>query len=226
MAKLLKITPRGTAIYPHIHKADVYTDENGVQGPPTFKVDLSCDEAAAAKLTDELQAMLDAELENADEDKYEEVYIDEDVTPFYTEDGKTTFKFKLNENGENKKTGDVWKNKPNIYDSKGVLIEKCPQVGNGSVLKVSFTPYTWTMPASKGKGKAKKSILRVGISLRLQGVQIIKLEQFSGATAERMGFGVEEEGFEYEQNEFSAQEPEGTPQAAVSANSDDDDDDF
>lgn len=223
MAKVLKITPRGTAIYPKIHKADVYTDEDGKQTPPSFKVEMACDEAASAELVASLEAMLQAELEAADEDKYEGVEIDDDVLPFYTEDGKTIFKIKLNEIGENKKTGETWKNKPNVYDSKGRDIKVCPPIGNGSTLKVSFEPYTWSMPYSKGKGKNKQTFLRVGISLRMKGVQVIKLEQFGGASAESMGFGVEEDGFEYDPNEFEAQADSPQPQAAASDDEDDDD---
>lgn len=222
MAKVLKITPKGTAQYPHLHKSDIYKGDDGRTSDPMFKVDLICPEDDAEELVGFLEGMLKDAKEQAeqDNDKYNEIFIDEDIIPFYTEDGETTFKLKLNENGENKKTGETWKNKPSIFDARGKRIAKVPAIGGGSVLKVSFEPYTWTMPESEGRGKSKVTNLKVGISLRLKAVQIIKLEQFNAASAESMGFGVEE-GFAYDPNEF---DDEPTPAQGSQPEGDDDED--
>lgn len=224
MTKKLLITPKGRAIYPKLDKADVYTDDTGRKSPPTYKVDLAVPVDDGQALFDKLQGMLQAALEEHEGDsKYAEVFIDEDETPFYIEeeDDETVFRFRLKEEGKNNATGDVWLNKPNVFDARGKKIEKCPVVGGGSILKVSFEPYTWSMPSTKGKGKKAQTILKVGISLRLKGIQILKLEQYSGASAEQMGFG-EEEGYSYDPSEFD--EEANAP--ADQGNSDGDEEDF
>lgn len=220
MAKQLKVTPKGKAIYPHLHKADDKFKE------VVYKTKLECDAEDAAKLVKELTTMAEERLE-AEQDKndgnYAEVYLDD--LPFYDEDDSTFFSLKLNKHGENKKTGDKWENKPLVYDAKRNIIRKVPAIGGGSIIKVSFEPYTWTMPETEGRGKAKVTNLKVGISLRLKGIQIFKLEQYTAADASAMGFDEEDEdGFEYDPDAFVADEDDTAP--ASSPTDDGEEEDF
>lgn len=223
MSKKPLITPRGKASYPHLHKADVYTDQTGKKSPPTFKVDLVVDADMTEELVAQLEEMLQAEVDKQEkEGNYNEVFINEDELPFYNEDGETTFKFRLKEEGKNNATGETWKNAPLVYDSRGKRIDKVPKIGAGSVLKVSFDPYTWAMPTVEGRGKSKVTNLKVGISLRLKAVMLVKLEKFSGASASDMGFGVEEDGYEYDPNEFDEEVVEGTSNGADASGEEED----
>lgn len=220
MAKQLKVTPKGKAIYPHLHKADDKFKEI------VYKTKLECDQEDAEKLVKELTKMAEARLEE-EQDKndgnYAEVYLDD--LPFYDEDDSTFFSLKLNKHGENKKTQEKWENKPLVYDAKRNIIRKVPAIGGGSIIKVSFEPYTWTMPETEGRGKNKTTNLKVGISLRLKGVQIFKLEQYTAADASALGFDEEdEEGFEYDPDAFVADEDNVASSAASSEDNGEDED--
>lgn len=202
MAKKLLTTPKGRAVYPWLNKAD---DKFGA---PKYKVDLVVDAGEASELTAKLEDLLEDfyqdVIEREGAGKYDEIYKDE--LPFFEEDGNVTFRSTVNKNGKNKK-GDTWENKVSFYDASAKFIDedKRPRVGGGSLIRVSFEPNLWTMPDTEGRGKAKKTTLKVGISMRLKGVQIFEVQQGGGAqSAAEMGFGAEEGGYQYDPNEFDA----------------------
>lgn len=60
-----------------------------------------------------------------------------------------------------------------IVDSKGKLIEDCPLVGNGSKVRAKVYPKPYYMASSN----------TVGITLRLNGVQIIDLIEYGNASS-------------------------------------------
>ena len=86
-----------------------------------------------------------------------------------------------------------------LFDSKGAKIEDKPNVGSGSILKLSVEPVCWAMN-QKGAG------LVTGISLRLKAAQIIELKEFGGGGD--FGFGEEGDGFVSEtfETEFENEE--------------------
>tara|TARA_R100000734_G_C3313078_1_gene104310 strand:- start:42 stop:647 length:606 start_codon:yes stop_codon:yes gene_type:complete len=87
-----------------------------------------------------------------------------------------------------------------LFDSKGAKINDKPNVGSGSILKLSVEPVCWAMN-QKGAG------LVTGISLRLKAAQIIELKEFGGGGGD-FGFGEEGDGFVSEtfETEFENEE--------------------
>lgn len=211
MAKPTITTPKGTARYPWLNTAD------SKFGDPKYKVELLVDTGAAG--LDDLQGKLEDMLEDHFQDileaeegsgKYTEIFKEE--LPFFEEDGKVLFKASLNKIGKNKKTGEEWENKIAFYDAKGKPIpaNAVPKVGGGSVLRVSCEVNLWSMPETEGRGRAKVTNLKVGLSLRIKGVQVIEARQGGGgaASAADMGFG-EEEGYSYDPDAFDADDADG-----------------
>ena len=103
--------------------------------------------------------------------------------------GKVLMNFKRKASGV-RKDDSTWKAEPPaLYDAKGTPItSKAIQIWGGTTAKVNFEvrPY-WI----SGQGA-------VGLSLMLRGVQIIKLVSRTIETAADMGFGVEDDGFEFD----------------------------
>jgi hypothetical protein len=111
------------------------------------------------------------------------------------------FKLKLNhrievKSGKNAgKTMELW---PALFDAKGEKFEPKKQkpIGGGSVLKASFEVFPYVSPAG------------VGIQLRIKGIQVLELKQFSGgATAEDSGFEAEE-GFDSSESQVEEKDAE------------------
>ena len=69
-----------------------------------------------------------------------------------------------------------------IVDSNGKLIEDCPLVGNGSKVRAKVYPKPYYMASTN----------TVGITLRLNGVQIIDLIEYGNASS---GFEAVEGGY-------------------------------
>lgn len=111
------VTPKGTAAYPWLTKADTKFSAEGV-----FKTGLVLDTSAAKGFQDEIKA---AFVEEFGQSKLAKAHL-----PWKEEDGKVTFNFKS-------------KMKPRLFDSKGKAITDDPAVSGGSVIKVSgaFGPY-------------------------------------------------------------------------------------
>lgn len=98
------------------------------------------------------------------------------------EDGTVSFKFKLKASIETKKGTMV--RKPALFDAKGKpLNPKTIKIGNGSVVKISFTPYLWFSPS-----------VGFGLQLQIAAAQIIELKEWAGGDRD-YGFG-QEEGYE------------------------------
>lgn len=206
MAKPTITTPKGTARYPWLNTADTKF------GDPKFKVDLLVDEgessALCAKLEDQLEDFYQKTLDKEEgSGKYNEIFKEE--LPFFEEDGQVLFRCTLNQLGKNRKTGETWTNKISFYDAKGKPIPEgmVPKIGGASVLRVSCEVNCWPMPETEGRGKAKVTNLKVGLSLRIKGVQVIEAKQGGNgpASASSMGFG-EEEGYSYDPDAFDAEE--------------------
>jgi len=112
------VTPKGTAAYPWLTKADTKFSAEGV-----YKTGLVLDTKTAKVFQDEIKA---AFVEEFGQSKLAKAHL-----PWKeNEDGTVMFNFKS-------------KMKPRLYDSKGQAITNDPAVSGGSVIKVSgaFGPY-------------------------------------------------------------------------------------
>ena len=187
------VSPKGVASYPYLTNPDTKFNPDG-----DYKVSLIVAGDAASKaiaflLEQHESAVAKAKKENAGK------RVKESELPFIENaDGTVTFKFKLKAKVTPKK-GDPFEQKPALFDAKGKPLTGAPNVGGGSVIKVSYevVPYY-------------TAIAGAGVSLRMKAVQIIELKEYSsGGNAESYGFG-EEEGFEASEDDtppFDADEP-------------------
>jgi hypothetical protein len=200
-------TPKGIAMYPRLTEPDTTFNANGAF---TVKLKLSAEDAT------ELMGIMDTVAEEAYQETKATLEQKPDdpkkiaaqkkslaalakAEPGYTldcdedgnENGDVILSFKMNHliTKKDKTTMKLW---PKLFDAKGIAVKGKPAIFGGSELKVACTvnPYY-----TAGTGK-------VGASLRLSAVQIIKL--VSGGGSGRFGFGAED-GYEDD-----TQEPSGT----------------
>lgn len=210
------ITPKGVAIYPKLDKPDTKFDADGV-----YEVKLKFDPTAtdgvigktsatwaeivekAEAIRDEFLATTKADLQSGDgkaKAKAKSISaLDFGAEPDVDDDGNETgmivVKVKMKASGVSKKDGKPWTRKPTLFDAKGKpLPANAPPIWGGSTLKAAaeVVPYY----------TAKDNV--VGITLRLNAVQVIELVSGQGRTASAFGFG-EEDGYEAEEEQsFSA----------------------
>jgi len=102
--------------------------------------------------------------------------------------GMVQFTFKMKASGTNTK-GKEWTRSVPVFDAAGVKINKMEGfIGNNSKGKVAF------MVKSYANNKDKE----VGISLKLTGFQLIELTGGGSDSAEDLGFGAENGGYQQE----------------------------
>lgn len=108
------------------------------------------------------------------------------------ETGFVTVNCKMKAKVTAKATGIEYVKVPFIVDAKGSEIKGDPKIGGGSTLKVAGILAPYYVESTKG----------FGLTLRLEGVQVLDLKQFGGArTAGDFGFE-SEEGYEAEEGAF------------------------
>jgi ssDNA-binding protein len=183
MAKKLSVTPKGVAVYPRVAgKPDTKFNDAGV-----WSIKLRLEGKDADKLKKEIDAGIKASLEEARKKEKNPVKAKKikpaDAPYQEDEDGSTLFNFKMTASGISKKTEKPWTRKPAVFDAKGKPLSEDIRIGAGSVVKVSFemSPFY-------------TALIGAGVSLRLEGVQVIELVEYTGGTATSYGFE-EEEGF-------------------------------
>lgn len=172
-------SPKGIAIFPWLNKPDTKFVPEG-----QYKITLRMSEEAAQPMIDKLQPMFDAVVAKAQKDPkrkgkkiqthdfYKRVFDDEG-----NETGEIDFNFKMKASGV-KKDGSPWTMKPDLFDATGAKLDPNVRIFGGSKVRVAYTV-----------GEYDKAI-GTGISLRLEGVQVIKLVEGS-RDASSYGFGDE-----------------------------------
>lgn len=227
MAKKLLTSPRGTAVYPHLNQPDTRFKAEGQykiglrlesEDPATQKFCQAIDAAMA-------QAVATAREDNKDnpkvlkkvkpcEDKPYKIELDDDDN----ETGYTVFNFKMTASGMSKKTGKPFTMKPALFDGQGEPLDAETKVGGGSIVRVSYEIAEFFV--------AK---IGAGVSLRLSGVQVIKLVEWGVGNAASHGFTpvedeMEDEDGEDEEEEQSAPVAKKKSKPFVPAPVDEDDD--
>lgn len=95
--------------------------------------------------------------------------------------GETEFRFKMKASGV-RKDGSRWNRKPGIFDAKGATFPKGIDIWGGTVGKIAFKAEPYFVPANG----------MVGLTLKIQAVQVLDLVSAGSRTASEYGFGVEE----------------------------------
>lgn len=183
------VTTKGSALWPALNEPDTHFEEDGV-----YKVSLILSEADAEPLIEKLEKEFadgyagfcrekkKQNLKEADRPWAQEMDQDENYT------GNWVFRFKMKA-----KTGRGVEQRPQLFDARRNPMNE--YIGNGSQIRVSFSPSTWFVPS-----------LGVGMTLRLRGVQVLKLVEGGGsASPEAMGFD-DEDGFETAAADFAKED--------------------
>lgn len=206
-------TPRGVAIWPRLNEPDTKYDSAGVY---EAKIAIDANDPGLAKMQAQVEAIIDEKFaevvkELTDAGKAGLAKKITKVSPFKPEEdadtgeetGRIIIKGKMKASGISKKTNKPWKRRPNIFNGQGALIQNPPKIGGGSILKlnVELSPYY----AANDK--------TVGVSFRLEAVQVIKLVSFGAADAASCGFGAEDDGDDFgnAEAEFGVEQNAGGP---------------
>jgi len=185
------VTPRGVFSFPWVNKPDAKFAKAGEKGD--YKSGLVVEAGPAAALVAQIDAAVATALEKQRaemvakggkaiaDSKNLSTYVP--YQPEYAADGEVTgrikFSAKVNAEGKNDK-GEVWSNKPAVFDAAGKPSTVAVYGGSEGKLSVQFVPFY----------SAKDN--QVGITLRLKAVQILKVVSKGGNSAEGFGFGAEE----------------------------------
>ena len=172
------VTPEGTAVYPHLNEPDTKFNADG-----EYSTKLSVSSETANSLIEVLESFYEEAYKDhcKEQNKQKLKKHNHPWTEETDEDGNDTgnvvFKFKMK---AKTRTGIVMR--PILVDSETKPLEN--KIGSGSKLKVSFEARSWYVPA-----------LGVGVTLRLRGVQVINLVEWTGGSSvESLGFS-KEQGF-------------------------------
>lgn len=201
-------TPIGVARYPHLNKPDTRFDDDGV-----YKCDLIVPADEAQELIEYLEGIRDEFFDSLDAKKRKQYskapVFEEELDEAGDETGNVIIKTKLNAVGRNDK-GDEWTNEPKLFDAFGNPVDReSVQIWSGSKLIIAGAVRTYAMGSTK----------MVGVSLKCDGVQIVKLVTGGQATAETFGFGAVDGGFQFSDDE----EPEAE---APAGDTEEDEEDF
>lgn len=119
-----------------------------------------------------------AEIEKRDLD---EIFKPEEDGDTGEETGRIIINAGMTASGISKKTNKPWKRRPDIFSAKGKKLDRPPQIGSGSTMKLNVELYPYYAPNDKV----------VGVSFRLNAAQLLTLVQFGERDAS--GYGFEEE---------------------------------
>lgn len=222
------VTPKGVAAWPHLNKPDEY------KGKKSYKVNLKL----TAEDSEKLIALIDKETEKVKAETIEKLEdtvangktgeakkkakdalakltVGVPYTAAVDDDGDETgdyvFKFKANAEFEDRKTGQIKPITIPLFDAKKKPTKVA--IWGGSTIKVAYALVPYYVASANS----------CGVSLRIEGVQVIDLVSSGGGrSAEGFGFG-EEDGFE---SEDSDDDSDSADNADSDEDSDDDSGDF
>ncbi|MBY5849768.1 hypothetical protein HFN51_04250 [Rhizobium leguminosarum] len=205
-------TPRAPAVFPKLDFAnpdygtDAYPIEGGafsiqvrlIKSDPQVQALLAkIDKVMEVSEAEALVKFKEIPIATRKKLKLEEPKRMEYITDVFDEDenetGEIILKFKMKHSGTTKK-GKDWKRYPTLIDAKLQKLKKGTAIWGGSIVRVSggAMPYFVAGQAA------------YGVSLQLEGVQVIELVSAGGRSASEMGFE-EEEGYE-SSNGFTEEE--------------------
>ena len=168
------ITPTGRANYCWLNRPDTTFNPEG-----TYQTNLILSKVEAKGICKDIKkAYDDSQIEHKKKNKKN---LKAKLPYFENEDGDIEIKFSQKAVIHNKKTGESFKKKVAILDSKR---KPCrANIGRDTEMKVAFEPKSYYHPQNGA-----------GVTLRLKAVQIIKLVEYDAA--DEYAFEDEEGGFE------------------------------
>lgn len=180
MAKKFQATPRGTLVYPRVNgQPDTKFDEAGI-----YKTGLRISADKAAPLVEIIDNAMQAAFKEAQKEAGSPMKAKKlklaDAPYSEEENGDIVFNFKM-KHKITPKGKEAFTQKPAVVGADLTPIADTVRIGGGSEGKVSYDIRPYTLKNE------------VGVSLRLIGVQVLKLVEYSGRSAESMGFSAEEE---------------------------------
>lgn len=197
-------TPRGVFVYPHLTEADTKFVKPDGEYHTKFALDAKAKTTKSfiASLTKEMEAYIE---ENPDELKPAQLkkalradLFEDEVDDEGEETGRVIFKFKLKAKVETKTKS--WTQEPRLFDSQAQPIKGEINIWTGSEGKVNVEVFPYYMATTKS----------FGLSLRCVGAQILKLVEGSGGpSAEKMGFGAEDDGYVSNESGFDDESEAG-----------------
>lgn len=198
----------GTAVFPHLTKPDTKFKAEG-----EYHTKLALDAADAEPLIEVMEPLLDefvektkADAKPADRKKLEKYTVadlyEEELDDEGNETGRLIFKFKKPASWTDKETKEVKPiRRPSLFDTMNQNVTaEVTDIWGGSKIAIAGHIRPYCMPATK----------MMGLSLRVDAVQIIELRQGGDKSAEQYGFGKQEGGFAGS-GEPAASEPEDEP---------------
>lgn len=197
------VSPAGRFRFPKLSEPDYGTkDYPKPNGEYSVKLILKEDDEAAQAFIAKLQPLHDEavaaakaafkELKPETRKKLKEVKVNDLFTQLLDKEteeptGEIEFKFAMNASGVSKKTNKKWERRPALFDAKAKPMVKPPAIWGGTVGKVSFEPSAYFIAGTAA----------AGLKLNLTGAQIIDLKSGGEASADELGFGAEDGGYEY-----------------------------
>lgn len=182
-------TPKGVAVWPSLNSPDTKFKEEG---------EYTCRLAFDPNLP-EVQKLV-ARLEEVRDEQFEEFKAEKpahkkfSAAPVFTDEldkegeetGRITINFKMRASGISKQTKKPWARKPQIFDSKGKEVKNPPNISGGSILRVACELGGFGVQSSK----------LFYVTIKLVGVKLIELVTYGGQSADSLGFGDDEGGYE------------------------------
>jgi hypothetical protein len=181
------VTPIGIAVYPKLNVPDTKFNDKGV-----YSTKLRLTEEDAAPLIEMIDAMIEAAFDEALNNASTPLAkkkIKKADPPYHAEEddqgnatGYILFNFKKVASGVTK-DGREWKFVCPVYDAKLKPVDLTKvNIGGGSLIKVAFMATPFDVPATG-----------VGVTLRLEAVQVLEAKSFGQKDASEYGFCAEED---------------------------------
>lgn len=172
-------TPKGRANWPKLTEPDTKFNADGV-----YSVKLALGTADAQGVIEVIEAERAKAIEDAKAEagKGKKVKVADPPYVVDEENDTVTFNFKMKASGKTK-AGEVFTQKPALFDAHLNPLPAGVKIGGGSLVRVSADVVPFYT-----------KLIGAGVSLRLRAVQVIELVEFGGDGAS-YGFEAEEDGF-------------------------------
>jgi hypothetical protein len=195
-------TPRGTFRYPALDKPD-FGNAEFPKPDGEYKVQLILTEDQAQPLIELLEPVHAKAVEEGEEafgqlkvdarKKLKNITVNDLYSVEYDKEteeptGNLVFKFTMKASGISKRNGkeEKWSRKPALFDSQGTPLKApIPPIWGGSEGIIAFQANPYFIPGTAA----------VGVSLKLEAVQILALRGAGDRSADSYGFGAEEDGW-------------------------------